>query len=109
MWLSLTHPLQGTWPATQACTLTGNRAGDPLVHRPALNPLSYTSRDLPKLLKDHIFGHFLLSFIPPLNIEDHPVCTELYTVYWRHNNEEEMGPVFRAIVMEERKYKNSTS
>ena len=36
------HPLQGTWPTTQACALTGNRAGDTLVHRPVLNPLSYT-------------------------------------------------------------------
>ena len=34
----------GTWPATQAWALTGNRTGDLLVHRPALNPLSHTSR-----------------------------------------------------------------
>ena len=32
------------WPATQACALTGNRICDPLVHRPALNPLSHTSQ-----------------------------------------------------------------
>ena len=25
VWLSLTRPLLGTWPATQACVLTGNR------------------------------------------------------------------------------------
>ena len=31
-------PLLGTWPATQACALTGNRTDDPLLHRPALNP-----------------------------------------------------------------------
>ena len=30
-------------PATQARALTGNRTCDPLVYRPALNPLSYTS------------------------------------------------------------------
>ena len=24
VWLPLTHPLLGTWPATQACALTGN-------------------------------------------------------------------------------------
>ena len=24
----------GTWPATQACALTGNRTSNPLVHRP---------------------------------------------------------------------------
>ena len=26
-------PQLGTWPKTQACALTGNRTGDPLVHR----------------------------------------------------------------------------
>ena len=35
-------PPLGTWPATQACALTGNRISDPLVHRLALNPLSHT-------------------------------------------------------------------
>ena len=40
----LCAPLLGTWPATQARALTGNRTGDPLVHRPALNPLSHTSQ-----------------------------------------------------------------
>ena len=38
------HPLLGPLPATQACALTGNQTDDPLVHRPALNPLSYTSQ-----------------------------------------------------------------
>ena len=37
-------PLLGIGPSTQACALTGNRTGDPLVHRPALNPLSHTSQ-----------------------------------------------------------------
>ena len=41
----LSHaPLLGTWPATQACALTGNQTYNPLVHRPALNPLSHTSQ-----------------------------------------------------------------
>ena len=44
VWLPFAHPLLGTWPATQACALTGNRTGNPLVHRPALNPLSYISQ-----------------------------------------------------------------
>ena len=35
-------PLLGTWPATQAFALIGNRTGDPLVRRPVLNPLSHT-------------------------------------------------------------------
>ena len=33
VWLPLTRPLLGTWCATQACALTGNRTGDPLVRR----------------------------------------------------------------------------
>ena len=37
-------PLLGTWPATQACVLTGNRTSDPLVHKRVLNPLSHTSQ-----------------------------------------------------------------
>ena len=44
MWLSLTRPLLGTWPETQARALTGNQTGDPLVHRPALGPLSHASQ-----------------------------------------------------------------
>ena len=40
----LPHPLLGTWPATQACALTGNQTSDPLVHRLALSPLSHTSQ-----------------------------------------------------------------
>ena len=42
--LLLTHPHPGTWPATQAYTLTRNQTDDPLVRRPAFNPLSHTSR-----------------------------------------------------------------
>ena len=34
----------GDRPATQACALTGNQTSDPVVHRPALNPLSHTSQ-----------------------------------------------------------------
>ena len=44
VWLPLTCPLLGTWPATQACALTGNLTSDPLVRRPGLNPLWYTSQ-----------------------------------------------------------------
>ena len=32
VWLLLGCPLLGTWPATQACALTGNGTGDPLVY-----------------------------------------------------------------------------
>ena len=44
VWLPLSRPLLGTWPATQVCALTGNQTSDPLVHRPVLNPLSHTSQ-----------------------------------------------------------------
>ena len=43
-WLPLTHPQLGTWPATQACALTGNRPGDLSVQRQALGLLSDTSQ-----------------------------------------------------------------
>ena len=42
----------GTWPTTQARALTGNPTRDPLVHRPALSPLSYTSQGWIFLLKE---------------------------------------------------------
>ena len=42
--LPLAHPQLGSWPATQACALTGNRTTDSLVHRLELNPLSHTSQ-----------------------------------------------------------------
>ena len=44
VWLPLAHATLGNWPATQACTLTGNQTSDALVHRSVLNPLSYTSQ-----------------------------------------------------------------
>ena len=44
VWLPLTRPLLGTLPETQACALTGNGTGDPLVHRLALNLLTHTSQ-----------------------------------------------------------------
>ena len=44
--LPLTRPQMGPWPATQAHALAGNQTSDPLVHRPALNPLSHTSQGI---------------------------------------------------------------
>ena len=43
-WLPLTGPPLGTWPATQACALTGNRTVDPLVSKLILNPLSHITQ-----------------------------------------------------------------
>ena len=45
-WLPLVRPLLGTWPATQACALTGTQTGDLSVCRPVLNPLSHTSQGM---------------------------------------------------------------
>ena len=44
VWLPLLHPQLGSWPTTQACTLTGNRTGNPLLHRSALNSLCHTNQ-----------------------------------------------------------------
>ena len=44
VWLPVVRPPLGAWPTTQACALTGNQTSDPLIHRPALNPLSHTSQ-----------------------------------------------------------------
>ena len=54
VWLPLSHPLLGTWSATQACILTGNRICDPLIHRLALNHLATPTKDF--------LGYFFLSF-----------------------------------------------
>ena len=37
-------PYWGTWPTTQACDLIGNWTGNPLVHWPAISPLSHTNQ-----------------------------------------------------------------
>ena len=42
VWVPLAHFLLGTWSTTQASALIGNQTGDPLLHSPAFNPLSYT-------------------------------------------------------------------
>ena len=41
--LPFAHPQLGTWPATQACALTGNPTSD-LSIRLAFNPLSHASQ-----------------------------------------------------------------
>ena len=86
MWLPLTCPLLGTWLATQACALTGNRTGNPLVRRLALDPLSHTSQG-------SIFNFITLFFsitiyplipLPPLPTPL-PPCTH-HTVVRVHNS-----------------------
>ena len=44
IWLPLTQPQLGTWPATRGCALTGTGISELLVCRPALSPLSHTSQ-----------------------------------------------------------------
>ena len=65
VWSSLTWPPLGTWPATQACALTENWTGDPLVHRTALNPLSHTSQGC-------FFSFFLFLFLFFLVVDASP-------------------------------------
>ena len=61
MWLPLTYILLEAWPATQACALTGNRTGDPLVLRPVLNPLSHISQSYNSIiLKTILFVYCLI-------------------------------------------------
>ena len=64
-WLPLTHPQLGTWLATQAYTLTGNRTSNLSDHRPALNPLSHTSRGP---------NTFLKSYLPQLSYDHERTC-----------------------------------
>ena len=52
VWLPLACPLLGTWPPIQARAQTGNWTGDPLVRRPALNPLSHSSQGCLLSLKE---------------------------------------------------------
>ena len=51
-------PYQGPGLATQACALTGNRTGDPLVHRPVLNSLSHPARAIFLILCNKMFLYF---------------------------------------------------
>ena len=51
VWLPLARALLGTWPAAQACALTGNQTSNPLVLMPALNPMSHMSQDISSYFK----------------------------------------------------------
>ena len=63
VWLPLARPLLGTWPATQACALTGNQTSDLLLHRPVLNQRSHTSQGYSnEFFKDYVFV-LLIKFI----------------------------------------------
>ena len=66
-------PTGGTWPATQACALTGNQTSNPLVRRLVLNPLSHTSQGLP-IFSSRIFMVFTLTFKSFIHFEFIFVC-----------------------------------
>ena len=72
-----TPPPPGTWPTTQACAPTGNRTSDPLVCRPALNPLSQTSQGCTCScwqVRPNFFPKWPNQFILPLAIDKRPLC-----------------------------------
>ena len=46
MWLPLMRSQLGTWPATQACALTGNPTGKPFGSQAGAQPLSHPSQAL---------------------------------------------------------------
>ena len=56
MWLPLAHPPPGIQATTQACALIRNQTGYPLVCRPVLDPLSYTSQGTSVLIKREAEG-----------------------------------------------------
>ena len=82
VWLLLTRPLLGTWPATQACALTGNWTGHPVVLRPALNPLSHTSQGWRYSLKHTAFAMERYCFLAWGHGQVKRLWTSLLSVKW---------------------------
>ena len=60
MWLPLKRPLLGTWPATQACALTGNRTSELSLCRMTPNQLSYFSWILERERDINLLFHLLV-------------------------------------------------
>ena len=68
-------PPPGTWPETQACALAGNQTSDPLLYRPLLNPLSYTSQSiLWSFFKMYILFHIKLKETLKMLLNTKLVC-----------------------------------
>ena len=82
VWLPLSHTLLGTWPATQACGLTGNWTSNPLVCKLALNPLSHTSQGSVYILDTMVRSSSFLTWIQQqasqldssTSIQPPPIC-----------------------------------
>ena len=66
VWLPLTCPPLGTWPATQACALSGNQTGDPLVRSPCSVHWATPARAYHCLLvfRVQVFNHCGVSIWP---------------------------------------------
>ena len=77
VWLPLVCPLLVTWPATQACTLDWVSNQDPLVRRPAPNPLSYTSQGNTYILYN--YPQVALIHIPEKVVENYYLSIILLT------------------------------
>ena len=76
--MHLERPLLGTWPAIQACALTGNRTSEPLVGRPALNPLSHTTQGYFSFLKKKYLN--LMNFMPTKIFPEYGVKSQEITL-----------------------------
>ena len=79
----------GTWPATQACALTGNWTSHPLVRRPALSPLSHTSQGTGCVFNPLIICLNMQDFIYSI-ISFVYICF-VYLLFWCYN--EKIKPV----------------
>ena len=74
-------PLLGTWPPTQACALTGDGTGAPLVRWPVLNPLSHPSRGCFPTLLYNVFIYWGFSSRLCLILVSPGSCTEWLWVW----------------------------
>ena len=62
-WLPIASLLLETWPATQACALTGNQTGNPLVLRPAFNLQSHPARAVSLQNETHSYTDSSVTFL----------------------------------------------
>ena len=80
VWLPLMHPLLGNWATTQACALTGNRTGDPLLRSLMLNSLSHTSQSpwmVFMTMINHTWWHEVWTTGQSLSLNCMPVYTHM--------------------------------
>ena len=75
VWLPLECSLLGTWPAIQACVLTGNWTSNLLPLRSVFNPLSHTSQRF-LFLSNNLFKNFINLYLSFNNLKN---CSLLLT------------------------------